>query len=185
MTDLKDTAASYYRPTFSNEYGDTRQPVPTARQGSIPERAPDAPDLLALEPAPSGGGWRSLLASVNPRTIDGPQLPLVVLGLSALLGGWSSQALGIAAPEIQATFGVSVVAIVALSSVTSVIITLLGIPLGYLADIVKRVWLVRIGAIMGPVGDFAQALAPTSGSSRRAASCSRSLACRRRPPTCP
>lgn len=104
----------------------------------------------------SGAGWR---AAINPFGIEGPKLPLIVLSLSTLLGGWGSAALGIAAPEIQATFGVSVVALTLISTIQSSLLLVLGLPLGYLVDRVNRVRLVQIAAFAAPVGDMLSASA--------------------------
>jgi branched-chain amino acid transport system ATP-binding protein len=100
---------------------------------------------------------------VNPAKIEGPKMPLLVFGMSAALAGWDDQALGIAAPEIQAEFGLSIAAVVAISTYVGVITTVVGLPMGYVADRVKRVWLVRLGEVMANIGDVIQAVAPTVG----------------------
>ncbi|MDO5501674.1 MAG: MFS transporter [Actinomycetia bacterium] len=106
------------------------------------------------EDQPEDRGW---LASINPFGIEGPKMPLMVLSLSTLLGGWGSAALGIAAPEIQASFGISIVALTLISTVQSSLLLILGLPLGYLVDRVNRVRLVQIAAFAAPVGDMISA----------------------------
>lgn len=148
-----------------------RRLAPTARQSAALE--PDdgsrgvepgiAAPLLETDRPSRVESCKDFMRAADPRNIEGPKLPLLVFGLSALLAQWDDKALSLAAPEIQAEFGLSVVALVTISSYVAVTQTVLGLPLGYLADRVKRVWLVRIGEILGNIGDFVQALAPSFG----------------------
>jgi MFS family permease len=86
-----------------------------------------------------------------------------VFGLSALLSGWDDGALNIALPEIKDTFKLSTVELSEISSTVTVVTLVLGLPLGFLIDRVKRVRLVQIGEVAGHVGDVVQALAPNAG----------------------
>jgi ABC-type branched-subunit amino acid transport system ATPase component/MFS family permease len=103
------------------------------------------------------------LTSINPMGIEGRKLPLLVFTLSAFITGWDGVALIIVVPDIQAEFGLSVAALSAILAFTTTATTLMGLPLGYLIDRVKRVWLVRAGELLGCVGDVVQALAPSFG----------------------
>lgn len=149
------------------EYVGTRGLVPTPRQREHDPNAgpaPDHDDAGEAAPTPTRRERvRAYLASINPAGVEGPMMPLVVLSASAALGGWSSQALGLAAPEIQASFGASVTMLTLVSTITSTFMLIIGIPLGYLVDRVSRVWLVRISALLAPVGDAIQATTTNFG----------------------
>lgn len=153
----------------------TRALVPTERQRV--GASPGQPPALAEDDSRFGRDtdiecgvaatlWQRIrggLDAVNPAKIEGPKTPLFVFAASSALGGWSSAMLGLAAPEIQATFGVSVTAMVAISSVTGFFTMVTGLPLGYLVDRVNRVILVRIAQVSAPIGDVICALAPSYG----------------------
>jgi len=120
----------------------------------------------AEEPAPRPSRRaraRETLNSANPFDIEGPKLVLLVFGLSALLGGWDEQVLGIALPEITASFGVSITAALWVAPFVATAGLVFALPLGYLVDRVKRIWLYRIGAIAHQLGTLGQMLAPTFG----------------------
>ena len=51
-------------------------------------------------------------------------------------------------PEIRAEFGLSLAFLATLGTQLAIITTLVGPPMGYLADRIKRVWMVRIGAVL-------------------------------------
>jgi branched-chain amino acid transport system ATP-binding protein len=144
--------------------------VPTERQ----VREGGEYDVAALEAAlrtpddavpqqSRGDRARAYVALINPANIEGPKLPLVMFGLSVFIAGWDAAALSVTGPEIQAEFGLSVAALATIASVTQNLATLLGLPLGYLVDRVKRVWIVRTTELLGAVGDVVQAAAPSFG----------------------
>ena len=148
--------------------GRLRRRVPTERQ------LRDAPDTSEREDRPAavvavgaeseaGPGWRGYLRDLDPRSIPASKLPLVVFMTLTALGSWGSTALGLAQPNIQADFGLSVTGLVTLASVFSVTSQVLGVPLGYLVDRVNRVWLVRIGAIGNALGGILFAFAGSVG----------------------
>ena len=163
----------------TSDYAGSRELVPSERESrrrretpapAEGTRTPPVEDQglppATLPPAGTGPGtvprrwWtRGFWSTVNPFTVEGPKLPLVVLGLSAMLGGWSSQALGIAAPEIQATFGVSIAALTLIAAIQSSVFLVLGLPLGYLVDRVNRVRLLQIANFASPIGDMVSATA--------------------------
>jgi ABC-type branched-subunit amino acid transport system ATPase component/MFS family permease len=107
------------------------------------------------------GVVRQWVRDADPRGIEGPVIPIAVLALSALFGAWDDVAFGILLPEIQSEFAISLGFLVGLSTQLLIITTIVGPPMGYLADRVKRVWMVRIGAVLGNVASI---LAGTAGS---------------------
>ena len=138
-----------------------QQPAGAPAAPSERRTSPEVDHDPAVDPALDPGGtqepgWRQ---SLNPFGIDGPKLPLLVLGGSALLGGWSGQALGIAAPEIQATFGVSIAALTMIAAIQDTVLMIIGLPLGYLVDRVNRVRLLQIANFASPIGDMVSATA--------------------------
>ena len=114
-----------------------------------------------MAPPPSVERRRGVLAELDPRTIRGPRIPLLVFGLTSLLAGWDEKALQLALPEIQNDLGLSLTAIGVIASITMIVTTVAGLPLGYLVDRMRnRVRLVQYGEIAANAGDFIQALAP-------------------------
>ena len=137
-----------------------RKTVPTARQLQaspvvaeeivLPEadaRRTDEPDGPSV-----GERFRSWLRDLNPRAIPGSKLPLLVFVLIALVDYWAGQAILLSLPEAQADLGLSLTATVTITSLLFALTNILGMPMGYLVDRVKRVWLVRIGAIINAAG---------------------------------
>ena len=123
--------------------------VPTARQvevGDLP--APvviDAPPAGADSPRP--GGLKRALQDLDPRAIEGPKRVLGILCLTSLFLRIDDAAIGVVLPQVRAEFGVSIAFFGVLSSLVGILALSLQIPFGYLADRVKRVWLLRIGTI--------------------------------------
>ncbi|MET7332248.1 MFS transporter [Nonomuraea sp. NPDC005650] len=114
-----------------------------------------------MAPPPSVTRRRALLAELDPRTISGPRVPLLVFCLTSLLAGWDDKALQLALPEIQDDLGLSLTAVGTIASVTMVVTTVAGLPLGYLVDRMRnRVRLIQYGEVAANLGDFIQALAP-------------------------
>lgn len=107
--------------------------------------------------------FRAFLRTLDPRTIEGPTFPLVVLGLTGTVATWDDLALGTLLPEIQTQFGLSLAFTLALSQVMTVVSLLVGVPSGYLADRAPRVWLVRIGSLLTNAGSIWQGFAPGLG----------------------
>ncbi len=145
------------------EGGRYRRIVPTARQADAGMEMPDVvvstrPRPWATRP-PRKERMAAYLRTINPFTIPGPKVPLLVFGLSTVFTGWDDAALGLIGPELRAEFGLSVQTLVNFGVITGAIGLLGGIPAGYLVDRVKRVRLVRIGAIGSNVLSMLQALA--------------------------
>ena len=127
-----------------------RPAVPTQRQlaaGALPVEAPRAP-VPAPEPAPSRRTLRSLAADLDPRSIAGPRLALFVLCLTSLTARIDEQALGVLLPQIRSDFGVDLTFLGAVAAAVGFVVTLASLPLGYLADRTRRVWLLRAGTIL-------------------------------------
>ncbi|HVV75615.1 MAG TPA: MFS transporter [Mycobacteriales bacterium] len=143
-----------------NAQGVLRRPVPTARQAESSGRVGDRPQVAEweagapelAEPPTRRQKARAFLSMLNPRTVPGPKFPLMVFALSGLISGWFAQTYQLALPEIQATFGFSVVGVITLMSVMQIMSTLVGLPVGYLVDHVKRVWLVRFYTVSDAIG---------------------------------
>jgi ABC-type branched-subunit amino acid transport system ATPase component/MFS family permease len=142
--------------------------VPTERQRAVGdvERGPVTLEVDG-EPTEARAGLRQRLGATlrdaDPRLITGPRLPIVVLALTSTIATWDDQALAILAPEIRAEFGFSVAFLVLLGSLMGFLNELVALPLGYVADRVSRVWMVRIGSLVANLGSVLQGIAPGAG----------------------
>jgi branched-chain amino acid transport system ATP-binding protein len=147
-----------------------RRLVPTSRQLAEGAEFDVAPfeaefDQLDVLPAKPGlvrrvAGW---FDSVNPLKIEGPKLPLVICSFAGFIAAWEIEAAKIVGPEIQAEFGVSIAALATVGSVAGTLGIVLGLPMGYIVDRVKRVWIMRITNLVGALGAMIQSFAPTYG----------------------
>ncbi|MEQ4210108.1 MFS transporter [Actinopolymorpha sp. B9G3] len=149
----------------------TRTLVPTDRERALlPDRAPDRAAVGAPDGAPDGDlsrerrRWFRRTTKEYARSLDlrgtrAPKVPLIVFALSAVFAGWDAQVIGLVGPEIRTEFGVSIAALVTLGSVLGILGTLAALPMGYVVDRVKRVWLIRLGGILGQVSVVMQAVA--------------------------
>ncbi|MDO5726381.1 MAG: MFS transporter [Bowdeniella nasicola] len=162
----------------SSDWGALRTAVPTPRQRATDEPQhrdipasviPASAAELSADAAsrdrslPLATRLRAYVSSIDPRRVDGPRTPLIVFGLTGVLSAWSTAALSIAGPEIQADFGTSVAALTSIAAIAGVAVVVLGLPLGWLVDRVSRVRLVQFSAVVGPIGTVIQALARTFG----------------------
>ena len=125
--------------------------VPTERQHDVGD-AGDYRDLTPdVAPPAASAEQRSLLRTLvhdlDPRSLEGPGLVLVVLCLTSLFARVDEAALGVLLPQIRAEFGISLTFIGGLSAVVGILFTLMAIPMGFLADRVRRVWMLRIGTL--------------------------------------
>ena len=153
------------------DQGTFRRQVPTERQveegahpvlDDLPGHLPPQAEEAAAGPRPSAASrLRAGLGSINPWRIPGPKTPMLVLGLSSLVAGWDNEALALISPELRAEFGTSITLLATLGSITGFFALVLGLPMGYLYDRVKRVRLVRIGFIGNNVSTLLMAMAPT------------------------
>ena len=100
---------------------------------------------------------RQLLSSLDLRDLDGPKLPLLVFMLSGFVGNIAAAVEGLALPDIRADLGLSLAGIIGLSTFIQGSSQLLGLPLGYLADRVNRIRLVRFTAVFAFLGQLGKA----------------------------
>ena len=110
-----------------------------------------------------GDRFRRWAEGVNPARVEGKKLPLVVLALLPLIAAWDDAAIGILGPEIRTEFGLSIAFMASLSTTLTAMKLALSIPSGYLADRIKRVWMVRVGAIVMNASSIWQGFAPGIG----------------------
>ncbi|HVE75568.1 MAG TPA: MFS transporter [Actinomycetota bacterium] len=115
---------------------------------------------LDSEPkVPRGEAVRRWFKDADPRQIEGPKVPLVVLGLMFMLAQWDDQALIILLPEMRADFGLNLVFLSTLASVLGFFAIATAPFMGYVADRFKRVHLIRIGAFLSNFSSLALAFA--------------------------
>jgi ABC-type branched-subunit amino acid transport system ATPase component/MFS family permease len=133
-----------------------RSLVPSERElgkgATVDERAFVHADAGGAEP-PSrrwnvGSLFVTFLRDLNPRTIEGPLLPLIVLGLVALVRAWDDIVIGVVIPEMRADFAYDITFIATAQTGAFFVGDLIGPLLGHLADRVKRVWFIRVGSIV-------------------------------------
>jgi branched-chain amino acid transport system ATP-binding protein len=147
----------------------SRRPlVPTPRQTTTGDTARESVALSVVDTdaqatPPLRKRVRDTVKNADPRHIRGPKLPLIVLALTGTIASWDDQALAILAPEIRAEFGFSVAFLVLLGTLLAYVTKIAALPFGYLADRVKRVWMVRIGSIVGNLASLLQGIAPGVG----------------------
>ncbi|MDT7538874.1 MAG: hypothetical protein QOI82_2459, partial [Actinomycetota bacterium] len=147
--------------------------IPTARQLAAGDAAPSGaatPAVSMAEQPTLRRSWRQVLRDVDPRIIEGPKLVLFILCMTSLTARIDEQAIGVLLPRIRSDFGIDLTFVGTVASVAGILLTLSLLPLGYLADRVKRVWMVRVGAtltagtiittgfVAGPVGFVAARL---------------------------
>jgi hypothetical protein len=106
-------------------------------------------------------GLSGYLRSLDIRGTNAPKMPLLVFGLSAIFVGWDAQVLGLVGPDLRTEFGVSLADLVTLGSILGFLGVLAALPMGYVVDRVKRVWLIRLGGILGQVSVVLQAFSAT------------------------
>jgi ABC-type branched-subunit amino acid transport system ATPase component/MFS family permease len=94
------------------------------------------------------------------RSIDGPMMPLLILSIIAFNAGVDTAAIVVLLPEIQASFGVDLAFIVTFATIVGIITALMAPGMGYLADRVSRVWMVRVGGLLGAGSTLLQGMAP-------------------------
>ena len=129
-----------------------RRLVPTERQRDVGDegdyrgRAADAAPADGTR-TPRRGLLRTLVHDLDPRSLEGPKLVLLILCLISLFARIDDAALGVLLPQIRAEFGISLTFLGGLSAVVGILYTFMAIPMGYLADRVRRVWMLRIGTL--------------------------------------
>jgi ABC-type branched-subunit amino acid transport system ATPase component/dipeptide/tripeptide permease len=89
-----------------------------------------------------------LRARLKAATGGAAALPLGVLFILNVVDELDQVTYGIVAPEIRDTFGVSEAAIVAIGSLSSALVIMLVVPVGFLADRLNRTRMVAIAALL-------------------------------------
>jgi ABC-type branched-subunit amino acid transport system ATPase component/predicted MFS family arabinose efflux permease len=126
---------------------------------TVTELQPAMPVTPAAAPA---SRWRGLLHELRPSVITGgaSTTPLLVLfGLNAA-DELDRVAFNVLLPEIRDWYGVSLSAVLAASTVASIFALLFAIPIGYLADRLRRLRMTAIGAGAWAAGSIVTGLAP-------------------------
>jgi branched-chain amino acid transport system ATP-binding protein len=124
--------------------------VPSARQlaiGDVTARRPDLPSSPESSLLPRRS-WRALLRDIDPRTIEGPGFVLFVLCLTSLCARIDEQAVGVLLPQIRSDFGVDLAFVGTVAAFAGILFTVIALPLGYLADRVRRVTMIRAGTLL-------------------------------------
>ena len=141
-----------------------RELVPTER---LVELGAEMPEVDFTQPRdekpprrPVVATARAWLREVDPRRIVGARVPLVVLPLMALLASWDDAALRVLLPEMRTDLGFDIAFLIRIASIVALVNNLLALPLGYMADRVRRVWMIRIGAVGANLASIVQGLAP-------------------------
>jgi ABC-type branched-subunit amino acid transport system ATPase component/MFS family permease len=117
---------------------------------------------LGEEPRKSlGEHVKNYFRSADPRLIEGPKLPLIIIGLISFNGAVDGAGLAILLPNMQASFGLDLSFLLVLNSILNIFTLLVGPIGGWLADRVKRVWMMRAGALLGSAGTIGTGLVGT------------------------
>ncbi len=130
-----------------------RRLVPTERQRDVGDegdyRQGSAAAVVVDEPSP---GVRDRLMEfvrdLDPRRVEGPRRVLLILCLTSIFARIDEQAIGVLLPQIRSDLGVNTTFLASVAAVSGILLTLSALPLGYLADRVSRVWLVRSGTLL-------------------------------------
>lgn len=141
----------------------SRPLVPSARETrdqvpmSIAE--PDFPD--AQDEAFRRPGFRQAISDLRLSrvTAGAPKSPLVVMSLMALFTTWDDQALTVLLPAMRAEFAFDLQFLTTLAGVLGIVSLLLAPLMGFLADRVKRVWMIRTGALTSNIFSLLTGLA--------------------------
>ena len=133
--------------------------VPSAREreagAPAPHRIGPSADPVRATPTFKLRDW---LRSWSPRALlaGAPAFPIVALGLFQVIQQWDDAAWGVLLPEVRAEFRLDTDFILTLNAVLGlVMLQLLGPLFGYLADRIRRVNLLRAGAIIANVSSMA------------------------------
>ncbi|HVE92493.1 MAG TPA: MFS transporter [Actinomycetota bacterium] len=152
-------------PPVASDIASRRELVPSERESQAGERVAE-PVAVTTSTEASSEPWtarlRSFLADLDPRRVAGgaPMLPLAVLALSALIQYWDDYALGILLPEMSTEFGFDLGFLITLQGVLRFVSLTLAPVMGYLADRVRRVWMLRAGALLSNASSVVTGLAP-------------------------
>ena len=120
---------------------------PDSHLGEAIDESPEVPGHLNERERRSLG---SFLNEMRPSVATGgyPAGPLVILAVLGLIQELDSAAFGVLFPEIRDWFGTDLGTTILLGNVASLLTFLAAVPIGFIADRVKRTWFVGIGAII-------------------------------------
>jgi ABC-type branched-subunit amino acid transport system ATPase component len=148
----------------------TRDQIPSEREvleGLAPQGFVFKPVPVAIK-ASALPWYRRVSAQfrmLDPRGIapPGARLPLVVIGLLSTVGSFDLTAFGFLIIFIKADFHISFQYLFTISSLVG-LVTVLTSPIGgFVADRVKRVWMLRIGFLIENAATILSSLAPSPG----------------------
>src|SRR5687768_1058102 len=110
--------------------GHRRTLVPTDREVEAGAERPDYVFHAIADDAPRRRGLGALVGDwardADPRTIEGPVAPLVVLALAGFFTQWDEVAVGVVLPEIRAEYGLSLAFVANLATQLFIIVTIIG-----------------------------------------------------------
>jgi ABC-type branched-subunit amino acid transport system ATPase component/predicted MFS family arabinose efflux permease len=86
--------------------------------------------------------------SLDPRSFGVPLLPMFAVGFVTTAQNWDSNLFGLLAPDIQSSLGVDLSVLVSISAIVAIAGQGAAPWLGYLADRLDRVRMLRIGALI-------------------------------------
>src|SRR5581483_10793393 len=103
----------------------------------------------------------TLLRAIAPRELEGSKLPVFALAFVASFPFWDGTVTSVLLPEIRASFGVDLAVLLSIGNVAQVIAFGMAMPMGYLADRVKRVRMVQAHALASVASTIGVGAAPT------------------------
>ena len=137
---------------------DRRRLYPSERQlaaGAVP----DEPYLERPREAPTEGPRKE---RVSLRDLGAPVFPLIVLSIVGFNAGLDNTAINTLLPEVQTDFGTDLAFVLTFGTIVGIITALLKPGMGYLSDRLPRVWMVRIGGLLGASSTVLQGIAPNT-----------------------
>ena len=111
------------------------------------DEAPDVPGHLSTA---ERGRLGSFLNEMRPSVATGgyPASPLVILFALGLIQELDGAAFGVLFPEIRDWFGTDLGTTILLGNLAGLFTVAVSVPIGFIADRVKRTWFVGLGAIV-------------------------------------
>jgi branched-chain amino acid transport system ATP-binding protein len=133
--------------------------VPTGREESLGRGAetPDFSDHRVVEavdpfaemrPTTRLGRLRTYFSNLDPRKVDGPMIPLLSVALLSAIGAFARDGAQIALPDQQADLGIDLSTAIAITGVLGIPFGIARIWMGFLADRVNRVWMLRASGLI-------------------------------------
>jgi branched-chain amino acid transport system ATP-binding protein len=122
-----------------------QQLPPDSHVAEAIDESPEVPGHVTNRERRSLG---SFLNEMRPSVATGgyPATPLVILFVLALIQELDGAAFGVLFPEIRDWFGTDLGTTILLGNLAGLLTVAVSVPIGYLADRVKRTWFVGIGA---------------------------------------